>query len=189
MLTKAQLFYTAYAGLGLFETHLVNGKDSLTLAEMETALNVRALPAAFDLVDSDLRQVLIAHESFYILCMMTLKVTLALLFLRIMIEPWQRRTIMVVVTVYTIFSVGYFFFCIFQCGAPINALTFLERRITNQCISRAQIAGMAYGYSALTTLTDVTYVLLPLFIVKDSGLCKREKIIVYCILAVAGMFV
>jgi len=121
--------------------------------------------------------------------MSTLKISLAIFFLRIMIKPWQRKAVYLAVGISTLFNIGYFFFVIFQCGYPSSAMLFLERKMSDRCISRAPILGLSYTHGAVTSLTDVTFALLPLAMLHSLRMNMRERITVGLILVLAAAYV
>lgn len=120
--------------------------------------------------------------------MMTLKISLAIFFLRIMVERWHRNVVIGAVTLSTAFSIAYFFFAVFQCGAPIDPFTFLIKKLSGRgCINSTQILGMSYTHSAITTVTDLTFAIVPLAILKGLNMRKREKIAVFFILLLGAL--
>jgi hypothetical protein len=116
-----------------------------------------------------------------------LKISLAIFFLRIMIKPWQRRTVYVAVTLSTLFNIAYFFFAIFQCGYPSSASVFVIRRLTGGCVSSIQILGVSYTHAAVTMATDLTFAALPISILRGSSMKKREKWIIGFILILGAV--
>jgi hypothetical protein len=126
-------------------------------------------------------------EHFYTLGMLTLKISLGLFFLRIMSEKWQKWIIYVTLFISTSFGISNFFFSIFQCGYFNSIWVFLERRITlEHCVSRAAGLGMSYTQSAVATLSDWTFAALPLFVLKDLHMQKREKYTIMFILSLGA---
>ncbi|TID24061.1 hypothetical protein E6O75_ATG02426 [Venturia nashicola] len=128
-------------------------------------------------------------EVFYILSIMTLKIALAVFFLRLTVALWQRRVVLVTLAVSSSFSVLMFFFLVFQCGVYDNSTVFLLRRISNQCASNDFTLGMAYTHAILTTLTDWAFLVLPYFILKGSLMNQNEKRSVILILMFASVYV
>jgi hypothetical protein len=119
--------------------------------------------------------------------MLVLKISLALFFLRIMVKPWQKRVVYVAITIATLMSTGYFFFAIFQCGyTKANAWVFFARKLSNQCITPTQIIAVSYTHGGITTLTDITFAALPLFMLRGSRMATRERWIVSFILVLGA---
>lgn len=84
---------------------------------------------------------------------MTLKIALAVFFLRLTVQLWQRRVVLVALVISSSFSVLMFLFVVFQCGVYDNATVFLLRRLANQCASNNFTLGMTYSHAIITTLT------------------------------------
>jgi hypothetical protein len=129
---------------------------------------------------------LLALESFYVVTVGIFKVSLGLFFLRVLIEKWQRKVVHWTLIIFSTYSVGYFFYAIFQCGIP-NGAVFWERKITSQCTSDATGLGLGYTHGILTALTDMVFVVLPFPVVRRARLNLREKMIVGGILGLATM--
>jgi hypothetical protein len=130
-------------------------------------------------------QLLIISESFYILTMITIKISLGIFFLRIMVQKWQKRTIYAIVTVSTLIGLAYFFLAIFQCGFPVEAQIFWQRRVAGQCMSKSIIFGMSYTHAVVTAATDILLGVLPITIVKEAKINHREKRIIIGIFVIA----
>ena len=109
--------------------------------------------------------------------MMALKAALALFFLRIIVEPWQRRVIYINLTFSTLFGVAYFFYAIFQCGIP-HGTTFWVNKLSGKCVGTASILGLGYTHALVNALTDLAFVALSIPMLKKVRINHREKIIV-----------
>jgi hypothetical protein len=120
--------------------------------------------------------------------MMTLKISLALFFLRIMVQTWQRRIVIGAVTLSTIFSIAYFFFVIFQCGAPTSPIGFVIKKLSGKgCVNPNTILAISYAHAAIQTITDLIFAMLPIAILRGSNMTKREKVTVFFILALGAL--
>jgi hypothetical protein len=129
-------------------------------------------------------------EHFYTLTIITLKLSLGIFFLRIMAFSWQRWVIYCVMVISTIIGTTYFFIGVFQCGYFSNIWLFLERRVTQQgCVSKPAVLGVAYTQASISALTDWIYATLPLFMLRNAHMKRREKYIVYGILSLAATYV
>jgi hypothetical protein len=128
-------------------------------------------------------------EVFYIVTMLTLKISIGIFFLRIAFRPWHRRIIYVAVGFSTVFSVAYLFFAIFQCGYFTSALIFFVRRVADECVSRTSNFALALTVGIITTFTDLSFAILPFAILHKAGISKREKVIVGFILTLAAVYV
>jgi hypothetical protein len=132
-------------------------------------------------------QWLLTAESFYVLTMLVLKISLALFFLRIMVKPWQQRVVYITITVSSLVSIGYFFFAVFQCGYTSgSAWVFFVRKLTDQCVTPTQIIAVSYTHAGVTTLTDIIFAVLPLFMLRGSRIAARERWIVSFILVLGA---
>lgn len=116
-------------------------------------------------------------EVFYVLTMMALKAALALFFLRIIVEPWQRRVVYLSLIASTVFGICYFFYAVFQCGIP-HGTTFWIRKLAGECAGTASILGLGYTHALVNALTDLTFVALAIPLLKKVRINHREKAIV-----------
>lgn len=122
-------------------------------------------------------------EVFYLLSVTLLKISLGILYIRILVKDWQKRVVYLSMAVATVWYVVCAVFVIFQCGYPENAKVFLLRAIGGKCASATADRVFGYSQAAVTTVTDFIYVALPLFIIRKAAMDTREKIIVSLILA------
>lgn len=123
----------------------------------------------------------------YVATMIVLKISIAIFYLRIMVHRWQRNTIYGSLAVVTLFSVAYFFFAIFQCGATTDPLVFMVRKLDDRCMTHAQILGASYAHGAITSTTDIVFAFLPVAMLRHSNMRSREKTLVVFILTLASM--
>ncbi len=119
---------------------------------------------------------LIASEVFYCLTMIVLKIALALFFLRVMIEPWQKRVVYCAVTLSTLAGAAYLFFSVFFCGLPVTAALYWERRLAGQCASKNTLLGMSFMHAAITAGTDLLLALLAIPMTLRANIGKKEKV-------------
>ena len=87
----------------------------------------------------------------------------------------------------TLFGGVYFFFIVFQCGAPIQGATFWERFITKKCAPDKAVLAMGYTHALITALTDLTFAVLPIELVRKAQLTMNQKIVVGGILMIGGV--
>jgi hypothetical protein len=132
---------------------------------------------------------MLGFEAFYIITIIFLKLSLGVFFLRIVIQPWQTRVVQVTVAIASLVGLMYFFFAIFQCGAPISGPSFWEKTLARECVSNADILGFGYTHSITTASTDFIFALLPVAILRYTQKPFREKLIIYCILLVGTTYV
>jgi hypothetical protein len=132
-------------------------------------------------------QLLLAAEALYVWTMICFKISLALFFLRILIERWQHRVVYAVVTLSTLVGVGYFWYAIFECGVPND--DYWEKLITHQCKGATDklILGIGDLHAAVNAFTDIVLISLPIPVIIRAKLALREKIVVTGILLLAAM--
>jgi hypothetical protein len=134
-------------------------------------------------------QILMVAECTYVVTMITLKISLAIFFLRIIIEPWQRIAIYVILTIATTGGVIYFFYTIFGCGVPVTAALHWERKMNGTCGSHALVFGMSYMQSVVSVVTDLSLVLIPISVARKATINFRERAIVIGIFVLAIVYV
>jgi hypothetical protein len=117
--------------------------------------------------------------------MMTLKISLGIFFARIVIKPWQVGLIYANVGVNILSSLGAFFFCLFRCGLDIDNYVLLQ--VAGMCTTRTLDRFFAYQQAAITTLTDIVFVTLPILVLWNSNMSRRSKISVGFILCLATL--
>jgi hypothetical protein len=126
-------------------------------------------------------------ESFYILTMLALKVALGMFFLRILLKQWQRRFVYAVIAISILFNAAYFFFSVFQCGIVSSSYILWQKFATGQCITPEQILAVSYTHAAITTATDMAFAILPITMINQSHLERKEKIIVIFIIGMGAV--
>src|ERR1700743_2280708 len=115
-------------------------------------------------------------QFFYILCLMLLKISLGIFFLKLTFSRAQQVIIYVAVTVSLIFSILMFLFAVFQCGYYRSMNEFLLRRLTDKCASNATALGISYTHATVAALTDWTFILLPVFIFWPTLKSQDQKV-------------
>lgn len=127
----------------------------LGLGEMHPEENENNLVAIAGLVTD-----VIALTGAFALTSIFLKISLGLFFLRIIIQPWQRRLITVSLVVYTLYALSYFGVAAFGCGNPAK---FFEHTIEGKCVSIPNVTiPMSYVQTALNAAMDWLFVALPI---------------------------
>jgi hypothetical protein len=121
------------------------------------------------------------------MAMMTLKISLGIFFARIIIKPWQTGLIYINVGVNVFSSAAAFFYVFFRCGP--NLEDYVIQQLMNKCTPRTLDRFVAYQQAAVTTLTDVIFVTLPIFILWNANMSRRSKLSVGFILCLAALFV
>lgn len=128
---------------------------------------------------------MIAFSGAYILTTVLLKISLALFFLRITMQPWQRYIIYAALTTYTIYGIAYFVLTVFTCGDPSK---YLENEAKGKCISiKTVIIPASYTQTALNAFTDWLYALLPIYSLLTLHLPKTTKLWACVLLALGAL--
>jgi len=126
---------------------------------------------------------LIVSETFYLVTVLVLKISLGIFYLRVLAKPWARKLVYASMTISTVWNFACTMFVIFQCGYPKSSMIVVQRALTGKCVSVTTDRGFGYSQAAVTTITDFVYATLPLLIVRGAGIDKREKVVVCFILA------
>jgi hypothetical protein len=66
---------------------------------------------------------------------------------------------------------------------------YIMNQLIGQCTPRPLDLFIAYQHAAVTTLTDIIFVLLPVFILWGANMTRRSKISAGFILCLAGVYV
>jgi uncharacterized membrane protein len=104
-----------------------------------------------------------------------------------MINKTQRLVVYVIMFFSTSIGIAFFFYVIFQCGTPVEAKLFWQRRILNQCMSPTSVLVMSYTHGAITTATDFCLAVVPIPMIMRSQIRKDEKWVVSSIFIVASL--
>jgi hypothetical protein len=105
-----------------------------------------------------------------------------LFFLRLVQEVWQKRTILIAITVYVMVMSSVILLTIFQCGVPSNIF------IHKNCLDWDSVMGpISYFSGALTALTDWIFVLTTVSLVLKTKMPPRAKTSVVLLLSLAAM--
>lgn len=121
----------------------------------------------------------------YLATAIVLKISLAIFFLRIVHEKWQRCIILVGLVVHVLFNFAFIFVALFQCGDGPDAI--LRGQIEGTCaVPWSVLKPMNYTGSAISVVTDWTYALLPILMVHKANMPQRAKLSV-CLILVLGV--
>ncbi|KAF4548353.1 Hypothetical protein D9617_29g007300 [Elsinoe fawcettii] len=125
-------------------------------------------------------------EVFYAPATTLLKVSVGLFLLRIAVSKIQIWIIRIFIAGSLIFGAFYTFLIIFQCS-PVSFWWDLNPASTGKCINPSVFAVCAYIISALNTAADLTFAILPMFIVWKTSMTKRTRIMVCMLLGIASI--
>ena len=129
-------------------------------------------------------------EITYIPSTIFLKLSIGVFLQRIVVAKTHLRVIRFVMICSGVFGFAYFLIAIFQCH-PIQAFWIQKHALTSanygRCLSNDAVVGLTFASSALNSVADFTFAILPLFIVKDLRMTKRSKRLIGGILAFANI--
>jgi hypothetical protein len=135
----------------------------------------------------------------YILTTIIFKLSLAIFFLRVVNQRWQRQVIIGSVTLYTLFGTAWLFVAIFQCGSPAD---YGKNEALGKCLPfRTVLRPLNYTHGVLNAVTDwifaiskprdncfffetrrLTLLEVPIFVVRAAQMHRQQKITVCTIL-------
>ena len=129
-----------------------------------------------------------------------LKISLAVFFLRIVslltaptlrscadhacdqvVAKWQRYTIIIGTTIFSLFTFAFFFIAVFRCGPPSQ---FLLNNAKGKCLSWKVTGPLNYIHGTLNALTDWIFVSLPILVIRDANMNRKAKASVIGVLAI-----
>ncbi|KAI5196430.1 hypothetical protein AUEXF2481DRAFT_6038 [Aureobasidium subglaciale EXF-2481] len=125
-------------------------------------------------------------ELFYTLATSMLKVSIGLFFLRIANNKWHVRIIKLIMYCSGVLGITYFCIVLFQCK-PISFWWDLDPNHHGHCLSASVMADTSYVVSALNSVADWVFGILPIFIVKDLQMHRHQKAVVAVILGFAAV--
>ncbi|KEQ78279.1 hypothetical protein M436DRAFT_18997, partial [Aureobasidium namibiae CBS 147.97] len=130
---------------------------------------------------SDALEFVVLELAFYIMTSLFLKISLAVFFLRIVVAKWQRYTIIIGTSIFSLFTFAFFFIAVFQCGPPSH---FLLNNATGKCLSWKVTGPLNYIHGTLNALTDWIFVSLPILVIRDANMNRKAKASVIGVLAI-----
>ncbi|PVH99654.1 hypothetical protein DM02DRAFT_528532 [Periconia macrospinosa] len=127
----------------------------------------------------------IISEATYILTILTVKISLGIFFMRIVVQAWHTKLIYTTIAIATVSSVTTFFYCIFRCGS--NVSNYVVNQLKDKCMNRITDRFFAYQHAAVGLLTDCVFVMLPVSLLWKINMERRSKILAGVILSVATL--
>jgi hypothetical protein len=135
----------------------------------------------------------------YILTTIIFKLSLAVFFLRIVNQRWQRQVIIGSVTVYTLFGTAWLCVALFQCGNPGD---FGKNELEGKCLPfQTVLRPLNYTHGVFNAVTDWIFAIsklritlnhlhnrlltppkVPIFVVQSAQMHRQQKITVCTIL-------
>jgi hypothetical protein len=129
-----------------------------------------------------------AGELTYVVTSMSLKFTVGIFLLRICSLTWHKVTIWAVLISCLVFNLFYVFVAAFQCR-PVEYFweQYTNSTMTGSCLSKQLITSSTYAAVGVNALADWVLGLIPIALVQNLDLGKRQKISVAGILALGSM--
>jgi hypothetical protein len=124
-------------------------------------------------------------EVSYCWTMTFLKLSLGYFFLRLLVTTAQRRTVYTVMYLSVVINLLSSIFEIFVCGNPHDFP--LRIQLEEHCAPKKFQIAISYVQAALNTITDVTFAIVPFWLLNNSMLPRNLKIYVIGILGLATM--
>jgi len=119
---------------------------------------------------------------------MSLKMSIGLFLLRIVVEPIHKYTILLVLVVTELFGTAFLSLFIFQCRPSSYFWNrFAGNGATGKCMDNMIIVNATYAYSAVSCWGDWIFSIVPIFIIRNLQMTPRTKLVVGGILALGGM--
>ncbi|KAI5204134.1 hypothetical protein E4T39_03808 [Aureobasidium subglaciale] len=116
----------------------------------------------------------------YILTTVIFKLSLAVFFLRVVNQRWQRQVIIGSVTLYTLFGIAWLFVAMFQCGSPGN---YGKNEAAGKCLPfKTVLRPLNYIHGVFNAVTDWIFAIIPIFVVRSAQMHRQQKITVCTIL-------
>jgi len=115
-------------------------------------------------------------------CMIFLKLSLGVFFLRILISHRQRCMVYVVMVLSVAMNLIDTFWNIFSCGDP---RFYYDHIVAGKCASTAWGLAESYAQTIVNTGTDIALACLPFFLLRDSMMATSAKLSVAFILILA----
>ena len=113
--------------------------------------------------------------------MMFIKLSIGMFLLRLAEQKRYKYTLWISMGVITIWSLGSFFWDVFQCNPVQAQWDFTIPGL--QCATPDQVVSGAYAFSIMTVLSDWLYALLPIPMIWKVKMTTQAKITVVAILS------
>ncbi|KAI6789848.1 hypothetical protein KC361_g8292 [Hortaea werneckii] len=125
-------------------------------------------------------------EPFFVISNMAIKASIGIMLLRLCVNRIHKIVIWTVLVVTQLYSLFFFFIFLFQC-LPSEYFWTQYTGGEGSCMNTDIIVGVFYGYSAISCAGDWTFSILPVFLVWNLQMGRKEKISVVMILAVGAL--
>ncbi|KAI0480352.1 hypothetical protein GGR56DRAFT_268245 [Xylariaceae sp. FL0804] len=128
-----------------------------------------------------------AGELAYVVTSVFLKFTIGIFLLRICSRAWQKAVIWIVLVACLVFNLFYCFIAAFQCNPVDYYWMAYEGAEDGKCLSKTIITSSTYSASGINACADWVLGLLPIALVWNLDLGKRQKMSVAGILALGSI--
>ncbi|KAI6821863.1 hypothetical protein KC340_g12663 [Hortaea werneckii] len=125
-------------------------------------------------------------EPFFVISNMAIKASIGIMLLRLCVNRTHTIVIWTVLVITQLYSLFFFFIFLFQC-LPSAYFWTQYTGGEGSCMNTNIVVGVFYGYSAITCAGDWTFSILPVFLVWNLQMGRKEKISVVMILAVGAL--
>jgi hypothetical protein len=97
------------------------------------------------------------------------------------VAKWQRYTIIIGTSIFSLFTFAFFFVAVFQCGPPSD---FLLNNAKGKCLPWSVTGPLNYIHGTMNVLTDWVFVSLPILVIRNANMNRRAKSSVIGVLAI-----
>lgn len=126
-------------------------------------------------------------ELTYVTANLAVKLSIALMILRVTVEEYQKKLIYIVTGLTQVYSVMFLFLFAFQCIPTSFFWTSSLGAKHGRCIDPKLTMIAGYIYLAFTIIYDWTMAMLPWFIVRKMQMDLRTRRMIAAILALGSM--
>ena len=116
--------------------------------------------------------------------MMASKISIAIFLLRVVFERIHKWILYIAMAISIVAGLTFFFVTLFQCN-PISL--FWDRDQDGQCLDPYIVVVLAIIYSVFAIISDLTFVILPIFLLWDLRMNRRAKIALVPLLSMGCM--
>jgi hypothetical protein len=117
------------------------------------------------------------------------KISIIIALLRITVSRVHAYILYAVIALATAIGLIFFFFTMFQCSPVDFFWNRAQPKANGSCIDTNVLIGVAYLYSVGAAITDLTIGLLPVALIWDLRMKRRNKGAIVAILGIGCMFV
>src|SRR5436305_460906 len=123
-------------------------------------------------------------ELMYTTCTTVVRLSIGTFLLRIAARPLHRRIVFTVMAASAIACVYLVLLVTFQCK-PVAF--FWDKTQPGACVNPILIAGSTYAFGGVSTICDLTYGILPIYLIMCLNMNRRSKLLAATILSLAAL--